>query len=383
MDEIKRVLRCHKCGAILQDENPEEKGYINSEILNNHKSEVLMCNECFNKLIFKPGPVLDDIDEEFYSIIDDARATDSLIVLVLDLFSFEGFASERFKNSIDSSNVIVVGNKRDLLPKEIDDEILKEHIRHRLRKTCNLNVQEVILTSSIENYNIDVLLERIDILRKRHDVYILGFPNSGKTSLVNCLLKHYRNKTTRLISTIEYPGTKIRVFEVPLDRTSNLYDIPGMGSHNSILDVVEPSVVNQLLFQKPVSIKSTSLTQKSGIAFGGLARIDLLKGAKTNVKIFVSEKIELKTIRGRDSIDDVFYSMIKKKAIKPTSKYLSSYEVFDIYDVKIDQEGDRDIGILGLGWISFKGNNQTFRVSVPKGVYIYTSRAKVKLNAKK
>ena len=106
------------------------------------------------------------------------------------------------------------------------------------------------------------------------------------------LLKHYRNKTTRLISTIEYPGTKIRVFEVPLDRTSNLYDIPGMGSHNSILDVVEPSVVNQLLFQKPVTIKSTSLTQKSGIAFGGLARIDLLKGSKTNVKVFVSEKIE-------------------------------------------------------------------------------------------
>jgi hypothetical protein len=156
-----------------------------------------------------------------------------------------------------------------------------------------------------------------------------------------------------------------------------------MGSHNSVLDVVEPSVVNQLQFKKPVSIKSTSLTQKSGIAFGGLARIDLLKGSKTSVKIFVSEKVELKTIKGKDSIDDVFYSMIEKKAIKPTSKYLSSYEVFDIYDVKIEQEGDRDIGILGLGWISFKGNNQTFRVSVPKGVYIYTSRAKVKLNAKK
>ena len=54
-----------------------------------------------------------------------------------------------------------------------------------------------------------------------------------------------------------------------------------------------------------------------------------------------------------------------------------------MYDVKIDQEGERDIGILGLGWISFKGNNQTFRVSVPKGVYIYTSRSKVIINAKK
>lgn len=382
MGEIRRVLRCYKCGAILQDENANEKGYISSEILNNHKSEILMCNDCFNKLIFNPGPVLDDIDEDFYSIIDDARATDSLIVLVLDLFSFEGFASQRFRNSIDSSNVLVVGNKRDLLPKEIDDEVLKEHIRHRLRNTCNLNVQEVILTSSIENYNIDILLERINSLRARHDVYILGFPNSGKTSLVNCLLKHYQNKTTRVISTIDYPGTKIRVFEVPLDRTSNLYDIPGMSSHNSIQDVVEPTIVNQLLFKKPVSIKSATLSQGNAIAIGGLAKIELIKGSKTNVKMFVSEKIELKTIRSKDT-DEVFYNMIEKKIIKPVSKYLTSYEVFDMYDVKVDQDGERDIGILGLGWISFKGNNQTFRVSVPKGVYIYTSRAKVVLNAKK
>ena len=383
MDEIKRVLRCHKCGAILQDENPNIKGYIDSEVLNNHKSEVLMCNDCFNKTIFKPGPVLDDIDEEFYSIINDARATDSLVVLVLDLFSFEGFASDRFKNAIDSSNVIVVGNKRDLLPKEIDDEVLKEYIRHRLRKSCNLHVHEVILTSSIENYNIDLLLESVEKIRARHDVYILGFPNSGKTSLVNCLLKHYKNKTTRVISTIEYPGTSIRVFEVPLDRTSNLYDIPGMSSHNSIQDVVEPSVVNQLLFKKPIVIKSATLSQGSSIALGGLARIDLLKGNKTTVKIFVSDKIELKTIKGKNSLDDIFFEMIEKKSIKPTSKNLTSYEVFDMYDVKIDQEGERDIGILGLGWISFKGNNQTFRVSVPKGVYIYTSRAKVKMNVKK
>ena len=382
MGEIRRVLRCYKCGTILQDEKVNDKGYISSDILNNHKSEILMCNDCFDKLIFNPGPVLDDIDEDFYSIIDDARATDSLIVLVLDLFSFEGFASQRFRNSIDSSNVLVVGNKRDLLPKEIDDEVLKEHIRHRLRNTCNLNVQEVILTSSIENYNIDILLERINSLRARHDVYILGFPNSGKTSLVNCLLKHYQNKTTRVISTIDYPGTKIRVFEVPLDRTSNLYDIPGMSSHNSIQDVVEPTIVNQLLFKKPVSIKSATLSQGNAIAIGGLAKIELIKGSKTNVKMFVSEKIELKTIRSKDT-DEVFYNMIEKKIIKPVSKYLTSYEVFDMYDVKVDQDGERDIGILGLGWISFKGNNQTFRVSVPKGVYIYTSRAKVVLNAKK
>lgn len=381
MGEIRRILRCYKCGTILQDQNETEKGYINSEILNNHKSEILMCNDCFNKLIYRPGPALNEFDDDFYSILEDAKATESLVVLTIDLFTFEGFTSDKFTKSLEDANVIVVGNKRDLFPKTIDDETLKEYVNHRLR-VAKLNVREVILTSSVDNYNIELLLEKIDEIRRRHDVYFVGFPHSGKTSLVNCLLKHFKNKTNRVISTIDYPGTKIRVFEIPLDRTSNLYDIPGMSSNNAMTDIVEPTVINQLLFKKVVDPTYTTLSNGVSLALGGLARIDLLKGNKTNVTIFASDKIECRNIKGKD-IDTLFYSMIKKKSLKPTSKYCQDYDQFDIFDVYIDQEGQRDIGILGLGWISFKGNNQVFRVTVPKGVYVYTSRAKVKLNAKK
>lgn len=59
------------------------------------------------------------------------------------------------------------------------------------------------------------------------------------------------------------------------------------------------------------------------------------------------------------------------------SKILDGPEKFDIYDIEVTEEGQRDIGILGLGWISFKGEGQTFRVTLPKGVFLYTSRAKV------
>ena len=48
----------------------------------------------------------------------------------------------------------------------------------------------------------------------------------------------------------------------------------------------------------------------------------------------------------------------------------------------VDETGERDIGIQGLGWISFTGNNQKIRIVVPKGVAIYTTRAKIN-NAKK
>ncbi|MBQ4255339.1 MAG: hypothetical protein II721_05015, partial [Bacilli bacterium] len=51
---------------------------------------------------------------------------------------------------------------------------------------------------------------------------------------------------------------------------------------------------------------------------------------------------------------------------------------FDAFDIAVEEKGQRDIGIEGLGWISFQGNGQTFTVMVPKGVSVYTSRAKIK-----
>lgn len=376
MSNIKKVVRCYKCGAILQDEDEKKEGYIVPEVLSNHKSVILMCNDCFKKLIYNPIPEIKDYDEGYYSILEDAKATDSLVVFVLDLFTFEGTIPERFASALGGANVLAVANKRDLFPKNIDDEDLKEYVYHRLR-VANLNVSEVILTSSIEEYNIDLLLTRIEELRKRHDVYLIGDPYSGKNSLKTCLLKHFNNKTNRLIATIDYPDTNIRVIEIPLDKTTSLYDVPCVSSYNSVCDAVEPSIANQILFKKQVEPKKCALSKDTSVALGGLAKIDLIKGNKTNVNVYVSDKVECKLIKGKNT-DDVFYSMIDKKQIKPISKNLNSYECFDMYDIEVTEDGERDIGIQGLGWFSFKANEQTFRICVPKGVFVYTSRSKIK-----
>ena len=52
----------------------------------------------------------------------------------------------------------------------------------------------------------------------------------------------------------------------------------------------------------------------------------------------------------------------------------------EVFDIEIKNGGGmyRDIGFAGLGWITFKATNQKFRVYVPRGVAIYTSRTKVK-----
>ena len=64
--------------------------------------------------------------------------------------------------------------------------------------------------------------------------------------------------------------------------------------------------------------------------------------------------------------------------MQPCCDEFRSFADFDVYDFEITEVGDRDIGILGLGWFHFIGNKQTYRVFVPKGVYVYTTRSKIK-----
>lgn len=122
-----------------------------------------------------------------------------------------------------------------------------------------------------------------------------------------------------------------------------------------------------------------SLTKDTCLLFGSLACIELLSKEKTQTYVYTSNKVEVKahkSIVGDNSkyIANVF----SKGSLKPASEKIKSIKDFDVYEFQITEEGDRDIGILGLGWINFNGNKQSFRVYVPKGVYVYTTRSKIK-----
>ncbi|HPV69873.1 MAG TPA: hypothetical protein PK030_02355, partial [Bacilli bacterium] len=89
-----------------------------------------------------------------------------------------------------------------------------------------------------------------------------------------------------------------------------------------------------------------------------------------------SDDVNIKKIVLPDA-NKQFLRTLSKDLLHPTSKNLQSLKDFDIYDIVVDEEGSRDIGINGLGWFSFIGANQTFRLYLPKGVSFYTTRSKI------
>lgn len=374
MAELNKVSRCYRCGAILQTEDKDAVGYISPEIVDKYPEGLLLCNNCYTNERFNDRPQEAHFEEDFQTILNEVKSRKGLIVYVVDLFSFEGSFISKLNTAISGLDVLVVANKLDLMPANTNDEQLLKYVAHRL-KVAKLNVKDVVLASSSTNYNIDLMYEKILEYANNRDVFFIGASVSGKSSLITELLKRFKNPTRRPITVFTFKNTEIRGYRIPITDKNFIYELPGTDINNSMLSKVERVVQNAITPKKAVVPKKIALSKKCSVALGGLAVIELLSGKTTNVNFYVSNSVNVK-YRRWDSEKHLKY-ILNKQNNKPVSANFSTTNEFDAYDFRVTEEGYRDIGIAGLGWFSFKGNDQTFRIFVPKGVYVYTSRSKI------
>ena len=378
MSLAKKVKRCSHCGSILQDKNPNEEGFIDSIILKKYPDGVLLCNKCFNEIQNSDNSSL-VLSEDFKKVLAKIKKEKGLILYIIDLFSFEGCFPSEFNNEIGDTDVIVLGTKRDLLPKNVDDELLKKYVTHRLN-VSNVKVKEVILTSSINEANNNKIFNYFLTNLKDKNIYILGPKTSGKSTLLREFLKVYKNDTKLPISSYNFEGTNLSGLRVPLTNKSAIYELPSLSIQNSMLGILEKPIVNYIVPGKEVAPKKVVISDKSSLIVSGLCLIQQFSEGKTPLKCYFSEKLDVKVKRG-DGLK-AFKNILKNGTQKNTSYKYRDIKDFDAYDFEISETGSRDIGILGLGWISFEGNKQKFRIFVPKGIYVYSTRSKVNLNVK-
>lgn len=373
MPDFRKVKRCQHCGAILQSDSENEIGYISKEILNKYPDGLLFCNECYQTEISKfPKEV--KLDDDFSNVLNWVKEKNGLIVYVVDLYSFEGSTISQAAEILKGSDVLVVANKRDLLPKKSDDNNLISYVKDNL-STLNSNIKDVVIVSSTTGYHIYEMYSKIIEISNNRDVFFIGASVTGKSTLISEFIKQYDNKTNRTIITYHYPNTNLFGFRIPISKSAYLYEIPGLPISNSVLNQVELSCIRKIVPETEILPKTLKLPVRNSLIIGGLALIELVDGKESNIEVFVNKGIQLKVTRNGESF---FGSVINNKnLLQPTSDRFRSFADFDVYDIEIKENGDRDLGILGLGWIKFSGDNQFFRIFVPKGVYVYTSRSKI------
>src|SRR5699024_335494 len=115
-----------------------------------------------------------------------------IIVNVVDVFDFEGSFINAIKRIVGNKKIILVANKIDLLPKQINKRRVKEWLKKTAKK-YGLDAEDVVLISADKNEGIENLLTSINNIRNDEDVYIVGTTNVGKSTLID-------RKSTRLNS---------------------------------------------------------------------------------------------------------------------------------------------------------------------------------------
>ena len=380
MGKIRRVMRCYCCGAVLQDESENKNGYIEKEVFEQASLDhrVIYCHNCYEKMkAINAGMLELDTDEEILKILDDAVATDALLVWVVDLFAFNGGAiNQEVIKKAKKLNVVVLGTHFDLFPKRIKEEVMTKWVKDRFNE-LGIDPISIRLCGNTEELNPNDMFKRMDELRKGHDVYMIGTLASGKTSIINRMLKGYTNKSKRTVKTEEYPGTSIKVLEIPLNNSSFFYELPGFSLNTSVLGKVEKDVKNIIIPKKEIKMQKLVLGEGDSLVVGSLAAFTLVIGRLTTFHFYGAELNEIKKVK-EEKLDAFFRQNVIKRSLRPVSEKYSAFTDYDVFEYVMEKDGEEhDIAVTGLGWVRFEGRGQIVRVVIPKGVAVKETLSKI------
>ena len=324
---------CIGCGIKLQDENMTAEGYTTS-------IENDICSRCFKMKNYGDYQVVTKSNDEYINILKSVNDTKDLVVYIIDLLNISrdiNLIREYFDNK-----VLLVLNKRDILPKSIKDEKIKEYFAK-----LGLDYEDVIIVSPKKNYNIDELLLKIKKDKTSKNVYVVGHTNVGKSTLINTLMKNYSEFDSELTMS-PLPSTTLNKISIKLNSDLTLIDTPGLVDDGNILNYVDQPTLKKILPKKEIKPKTYQLKKDQALVIGDLLRIDYVEGEKNSFTVFVSNELKVKRI-----------NMHKNDELK------------DLFKHEIDVAYHEDLVINGLGFIKIV-EKAKINVYINKDVEVFT-----------
>ena len=306
--------RCNGCGVVLQDENVLQEGYTT-----NLENDI--CQRCFRMKNYGDYQVITKSNDEYIKILEDVSKTKDLVLYITDLLNLEENIEE-IRNII-SNKMILVLNKKDVLPKSVKETKLINYLEEK-----NIKFEEVIVISVNKNYNIDYLLKRIKTYQTSKNVYVIGHTNAGKSSLINKLIKNYSDNSQELTMS-PLPSTTLNTVSIQINDYLTLIDTPGLVDMGSILNRVSPEMVKKISPKKEIKPRTYQLRKNQSIIIEDLIRIDYVEGEKNSFTCFISNDLKVKRL----------LNLFNNEDLKDKNK--------TTYQMKYDE----DLVINGLGFI--------------------------------
>lgn len=301
------MTKCIGCGAILQTTEKTQEGYTQN--INNK-----LCSRCFKIRHYNEYEYIDKDNIYYKQILKRIEQEDNLVVLVTDFLNLQHLQTLKIKNDI-----ILVISKRDIIPRNIDETRLLQTIK------LNLNIKERLIVGARNNYHLDELYAAINRYKKSERVYIIGYTNAGKSTLINSFIKSYGNNNN-YITTSNLPSTTLNLIETRINDNLVMIDTPGLLDEGSIINI-HSKLLNKILPKKEIRPINIQIKTPQTIYIDRIARI------------YISQCNSL-----------IFYM---SNSLNITRVYKEVHEKDNLKEYIINIKPKEDLIIKGLGFIRF------------------------------
>ena len=198
------VKRCLGCGAVLQNTDKEINGYVPDL-----KFKICMrCHRLKNYGELKKEVVNKDND----TLIKIINENKKHVFFLIDILNISDEVIKTYKKFKYSKTLLIT--KKDIIPKSIKDNNIIEYLRN------NYNIEEdIYLVSAKKKENKNIIIK--EMLNKGiNSCYIVGYTNSGKSTLINSLLDN------KIITESYLPDTTLDFLNIKIDDLT-ITDTPG------------------------------------------------------------------------------------------------------------------------------------------------------------
>ena len=331
------IKYCKGCGVRLQDNNILLEGYTND--LSND-----LCRRCFRLKNYGVYEVVTKSNDEYLEIIKNVGKTKSLVLYVVDLLSIpEDLA--HIKEYLPNNKVILVLNKKDMLPLSVTDEKILNYIENIYD---DVFIDKIVISAN-KNYNLDELMKMVKKHRVYKDVYVIGNTNAGKSTLMNKIIESYSIDTSS-ITISSMPSTTLDEIKIPF-KDFFLIDTPGLVDSHNIVNYITEDKIKKLSSHKTIKPRTYQIKRGQALIFEDFLRIDYIEGDRNSFTVFVPNEVNVKRINGK-----------RHNTLQDLSRK------------ELDLKYHEDIVISGLGFVKTVLEGKVY-IYVDKDVSVFTRKS--------